>query len=205
VRRAAALPVLVAAAALGGCGGGGGTPAPTTTAAATPRSPFAGQPVLADSKAEDFALHDQNGKLIRLSAERGHVVALTFLYTQCRDVCPLIADHLGTAVATLTPAQRNDVRLIAVSVDPENDTPAAVKEFLRAHGLGPSFHYLIGTRAELAPVWQAYNVLSTRRNESVVDHSAPTLLIDRRGRPRVYFESDFTSRAVAHDLRVLLR
>jgi protein SCO1 len=198
------LAVAGLAALAAGCGGGGHAPA-ATTAAAAPRSAFDGQPVLAGSKAEDFALHDQNGELVRLSAERGHVVALTFLYTQCRDVCPLIADHLGTAVAALTPAQRNGVRLIAVSVDPDNDTAAAVKEFLHAHGLGPSFHYLIGTRAQLAPVWQAYNVLSTRRNESVVDHSAPTLLIDRRGRPRVYYASDFTPRAVSHDLRVLLR
>jgi cytochrome oxidase Cu insertion factor (SCO1/SenC/PrrC family) len=54
-------------------------------------------------------------------------------------------------------------------------------------------------------VWQAYNILATPRNEAIVDHSAPTLLIDRLGRPRLYYESDVSAAAVVHDLRRLLR
>jgi protein SCO1/2 len=196
----AAVLAAAAVALLAGCGGGDKTAAaPTTTAA-----PHGGHAVLADATAEDFALHDQNGRLVRLSAQRGHIVLLTFLYTSCRDVCPLIADHLKAATAAVGAAGR-DVRILAVSVDPAGDTPSAVRRFIRVHRLGSGFSYLTGTRTELQPVWQAYNVLAMRRNDEVVDHSAPTLLLDARGRPRIYYESNFSSTAVTHDLRRLLR
>jgi protein SCO1/2 len=196
--------VLAAAtiAILAGCGGGQmASPPSTSTGPAQVKG--AGHAVLPDATATDFALHDQRGRLVRLSAQRGHVVLLAFLYTRCRDVCPLIADHLQAATAALGAGGRN-VRILAVSVDPAGDTPGAVRRFIRVHRLGAGFSYLTGTRAELQPVWQAYNVLAIRRNDEVVDHSAPTLLLDARGRPRIYYDADFTARAVAHDVRRLL-
>jgi protein SCO1/2 len=195
---------LIVAALAAGCGGGKSS-APTTVTAASPSRPtFAGQPVLADAVAADFALRDQRGALIRLSAQRGRVVLLTFLYTHCRDVCPLIAEHLQSALTALGP-ERDRVRVLAVSVDPAGDTAKSVRAFVTEHRLGPQFSYLTGTRPQLQPVWQAYNVLSTPRNEQVVDHSAPTLLIDQKGRPRVYYDSSFTAAPIAHDVRLLLR
>jgi protein SCO1/2 len=95
--------------------------------------------------------------------------------------------------------------VLAVSVDPVGDTPESVHAFVAEHGLGPQFSYLTGTRPQLQPVWQAYNVLATPRNEQVVDHSAPTLLIDQKGRPRVYYDSSFTAAPIVHDVRLLLR
>lgn len=189
-----------AAAALAGCGGRASSPPATTRAGG---EAFAGQPVLPDSSAADFSLPDQRGRTVTLSGERGRIVLLTFLYTRCRDVCPTIADHLDQAVRSLG-RQRSRVRVIAVSVDPEHDTPGAVRAFMREHRLGSEFSYLTAPRARLQPVWQAYNVLATPRNSQVVDHSAPTLLLDARGRPRVYYESSFSAASVAHDLRRLL-
>src|SRR3954447_18089104 len=130
-----------------------------TSSAPQPASPFAGHPVIGGARETDFTLQDSHGTRIRLSAQRGRVVILTFLYTQCRDVCPLIATNLQGTLDDLG-ADRARVRVVAVSVDPENDTPSAVRAFVRAHRLGREFHYLLGTRPELAPVWQAYNVLS---------------------------------------------
>ncbi|MGZ4358406.1 MAG: SCO family protein [Gaiellaceae bacterium] len=154
--------------------------------------------------ATDFALHDQNGRLVQLSAERGKLVLLTFLYTQCPDVCPVIAANLNQALRELGP-RRSAVRVLAVSVDPVHDTPAAVRRYVSAHGLLPQFHYLIGSAGELKPVWQAYNLLVEVRSPERISHSAYVLLLDRRGRPRLYYPTTLSASDVVHDLGRLLR
>src|SRR5712692_2867790 len=175
IRTACALAAL--AAVCSGCGAPG-------RAARQPR--FEGRAVPSDTRAQDFALRDQNGRLIRLSEQRGRIVLLAFLYTHCTDVCPLIAKDLDGAVRSLGPRALS-VRVLAVSVDPLGDTPTLVRRFMRERRLGPEFHYLIGTRAQLAPVWQAYNVLVEGRPADKVVHSAPVFLIDRSGRPRLFY------------------
>ena len=103
--------------------------------------------------------------------ERGKLMLLTFLYTECHDVCPLVAGNLNTALRHLGPA-RKDVRVLAVSVDPVGDTRRAVRRFVSSHQLLPEFRYLIGSDAALRPVWEAYNVSSVRRKAGDVDHDA---------------------------------
>jgi protein SCO1/2 len=164
---------------------------------------FAGQAVTAGTTATDFTLADGEGRRVSLKAPRGGIVLLTFLYTQCRDVCPLVAQNLNTVLRRLGPRSR-EVRVLAVSVDPVHDTRVQVRRFTRRLRLRPEFSYLIGTERELQPVWQAYNVLAFRRNEGVVDHSAPILLIDRAGRPRVVYGSDAPAGAILGDVRRVL-
>ena len=153
--------------------------------------------------APDFALHDEDGRLVRLSAQRGHFVLLAFLYTHCQDVCPLIASNLNDALRELGPARRN-VRILAVSVDPKGDTRQAVRRFLSSRHALPQFRYLIGTREELAPVWQGYDVVVDPGDLDTVEHSAFEWLIDPRGTFRIGYESTVTSEQVLHDLRLLL-
>jgi protein SCO1 len=126
-------------------------------AAGGPGPPFAGPTLTHPAPPPDFALRDQYGHLVRLSALRGKVVLLTFLYTHCPDVCPLTANNLNSVLARLGPA-RADVRVLAVSVDPKGDTPTAVKAFIRSHRLRPQFHYLTGTEKVLRSIWRAYKV-----------------------------------------------
>jgi protein SCO1 len=163
-----------------------------------------GQPTLIRGVAADFRLRDQDGHRVTLAGERGRVVLLTFLYTSCPDICPITAAALGTAVRELGSAAQR-VRVLAVSVDPDNDTRANVRRFIARLKLPPEFRYLSGTRAQLQPVWQSYNVLVERRNLERVDHGIPIVAIDKRGRPRVYFSHTATPAAIAHDVRLLLR
>ena len=197
MRRAAL--IAAAAAVLAGCGGSKST-APTTTQA----SRFAGVELVKQSAAPDFALTDQAGRSIRLSAQRGRFVLVTFLYTNCPDVCPLIASNLNTALRELGQG-RSQVRVLAVSVDPKGDTPAAVRSYARTHRLLPQFHYLIGTAAELRRVWARYDVLAVARKPDLVDHVAYTVLVDREGKRRVVYDSQVKAQQVTHDLRVLLK
>ena len=183
---------------LAGCGGGSGG-----QAAAPPLSPFRGnelQPLLA---AKGFTLTDQDGKPVSLAAQRGKLVLVTFLYTHCPDVCPLIASNLNQALRELGP-RRADVRVLAVSVDPKGDTPAAVRTYVRQKRLLPQFRYLIGTRPQLRRAWRGWNVTAVDRSPDLVDHSAYTMLVDENGKDRVLYGSRVTAAQVVHDVRYLL-
>ena len=162
-----------------------------------------GTPVQRGTTVQDFALRDQNGKVVRLSRQHGHVVLLTFLYTECPDVCPLLATNLNAALRSLPRRERSGVRVIAVSVDPAHDTPRAARAFVRSHALLPQFHYLVGSRSDLMPIWQAYNLIVEVRNVERVEHSAYVLLIDRAGTPRLFYPPAVAPAAVVHDLRRL--
>ena len=94
---------------------------------------------------------DGTGQPRTLADFRGKVVLLTFLYTHCPDVCPLTALNLNTALG-LVGSQAKDVAVLAVSVDPLGDTPAAVRGFIRSHHLRAQFHYLMGSAPALEPV-----------------------------------------------------
>jgi protein SCO1 len=176
-----------------------------------------GPTISGNPPAPDFTLKDQNGQSVQLSALRGNVVALTFLYTNCPDVCPLIATKLGQADQQLG-ADHNNVALLAVTVDPTNDTPAAVQKFDAEHQLQQqaNWHYLLGTVAQLTPVWKSYFVgtdaasvpgapatqVSTPTPE-LVNHTAIIYLIDRHGNLREALDANFTVQDFVHDVRVL--
>jgi protein SCO1/2 len=178
-----------------------------TAASASARAPheaFVGGTIEQPQALPDFALRDQNGRLVELGRQRGKLVLLTFLYTHCPDVCPLTAQNLNLAVHSLGPAGR-DVRVLAVSVDPAGDTPKSVRKFVRDHRLSSRFHYLTGTAAQLSPILHAYNVTAVRHPGDDVDHTLYVLLVDRAGKGRVIFDATARPAAVAHDLRLLLR
>jgi protein SCO1 len=140
---------------------------------------------------------------VTLAGQRGRYVLVTFLYTHCPDVCPLIASNLNGAVRALG-AQGKNVRVLAISVDPKGDTPAAVRAYVKRMGLVPQFRYLIGSPAELKRAWAAWHVLSVRQSAGVIDHIAYTALVDPTGKERVLYGSAVHARDVVHDLRVLM-
>jgi protein SCO1 len=146
---------------------------------------------------QDFALRDQDGKAVRLSEFRGKPVVLTFMYSTCRDTCPLTAQQIKGAMDDLG----HDVPALAISVDPANDTPLNAKRFLVRQGLRGRMDFLLGTRAQLQPIWKAYGI---RPQGNGFEHSAYVLIIDRHGRQRVGWPVDkLTPEGLAHDLRAI--
>lgn len=144
------------------------------------------------------------GRTVSLSGLRGNVVALAFLYTRCPDICPLTAEQFRQAQQQLgTDADR--VRFVAVSVDPEGDTPASVRDFSASHRLERNWHYLIGPRQALAPVWSAYGVRSEPDPSGLVGHTDAIYLIDTKGNARVLLHTEDGAETLAKDLRLLLR
>lgn len=192
--------LLCAALVLAGCG----TSSARVEAPSAPASKFAGSELTPPRKAPPIALHDVHGRAVSLAAQRGRYVLVTFLYTHCPDVCPLIAENLNAALRRLG-ADRSRVRVLAVSVDPKGDTAAAVRAYERRMHLLPQFRYLLGTPAALHTVWNAWHVATLHPSPGVVDHVTYTALVDPKGSERVLYGSSVRAAQVLHDLRVLMR
>jgi protein SCO1/2 len=100
------------------------------------------------------------------------------------------------------------MQIVAVSVDPKGDTPKVVKEFLRARELTGKARWLLGTRAQLRPVWLAYNIEAKSLPEApaIIEHASLIYGIDATGHLRVgYPASPISPTAMAHDARILAR
>ena len=159
---------------------------------------------LGSTPAPDFLLKDQSGNTISLSQFKGKPVVLTFLYTHCPDVCPLTAEKIHTTMQSLGNNAQH-VAVIAVSMDPKGDTPAAVQNFASVHRLGEYFYYLIGTHNQLAPVWASYSVDAQAATSSgVVNHSSAIYVIDKQGNERALLDNGFSPGQLASDLKILL-
>lgn len=153
--------------------------------------------------APDFRLQDQFGKTIELSQLHGQPVVLTFFYTHCPDVCPLTAEKLH-AVQLQLGKDASQVTMLAVSIDPKGDTPASAQEFSQGHKLTSNWHYLLGTKEELSPVWNAYSVYAQPISATSSMHTQAIYIIDKQGRERVFLNEDFTTAQMTQNLKILV-
>lgn len=148
---------------------------------------------------EEFGLRDEAGRTVRLADMRGQPVVVTFLYTTCRDTCPLTAQQIRQALDDLG----HDVPVVAVSVDPANDTARRAQAFSLKQGLKGRMRWVLGTRAQLQRLWRAYGVAP---QTSSAEHSASTVLLDAGGRQRIGWPTDvLTPEGLAHDIAALER
>jgi protein SCO1/2 len=145
----------------------------------------------------DFALKDQDGKVATLDQYRGQPVILTFMYSTCKDTCPLTAQQIKGALDQVG----RDVPTLAISVDPANDTQLNARRFVNQQGLTKRMRFLLGDQAQLAPIWKAYGI---RPQGKAFDHSAYVVLVDAKGVQRVGWPVEkLTPEGLAHDLRLL--
>ena len=93
----------------------------------------------------EFGLRDEDGKVVTLAALRGKPVVVTFLYTTCKDTCPLTVDQIRGGLDELG----HDVPVIAVSVDPANDTAHAAKRFSSQRQMTGRMRWVLGDEAQL--------------------------------------------------------
>ncbi|HEY4278730.1 MAG TPA: SCO family protein [Conexibacter sp.] len=154
------------------------------------------------ARALDFRLTDQDGKHVTMRQFRGRDVVVTFMYSTCEDTCPLTAQQIRGALDDLG----HDVPVLAISVDPRDDTPFHVKRFLVREQMAGRMRYLTGTRAQLAPIWKAYGIQPqlTETSDPNAQHTASTVVVDGRGMQRLGFlTNELTPEGLAGDLRRL--
>ena len=201
VKRVGALALLVAALLAAGCGGDADEDAGNEVASVSTgggRRRLGRRGARGPGVVPDFALTDHEGKRVRLSDQRGKIVLLTFLYTQCPDICPLMADNLNAALLQLDPATAGR-RARSRSASTRSATRPRRCGYVKVHRLVPEFRYLIGSKRKLTKVWEKYEVQAIERDPDLIDHTGYALLIDRDGRGIVLYPSDFTSDEILTD------
>lgn len=148
----------------------------------------------AGARVPAFALRNQDGD--RVTGAQGTAV-YAFIYSHCRDTCPLEVQQIRGALDRLG----HDVPVVGVSVDPANDTPASAKAFLAKQFMTGRMDFLLGSRAELEPVWKAFGVAPQTKGR---EHSAGVVVVDGEGRQRVGFPaSQLTPEGLTADLKRL--
>lgn len=153
-----------------------------------------------------FRLRDQNGKLVTASGLRGKVVVLTFLETQCREACPIIAGELGRTWLLLTPTERARATFVAISVDPRDDTRESRLKFLARHHAQRAIRYLAGPLPGMRALWRRFYVLSSVESGSADTHSSPVRIYDGdlMWLASQHVGVDLSPANLAHDIRVAL-
>lgn len=131
-----------------------------------------------------FHLVDQSGTPVDQGLLRGRWSAVFFGYTYCPDVCPTTLAALGQAVSDLGP-DAGRFQVVFVTVDPERDTPAALKAYLASPTFPPDVRGLTGSPEQIAAVARAYHVYYQKVPQGSsysMDHTAVVYLMDAQGR-----------------------
>jgi cytochrome oxidase Cu insertion factor (SCO1/SenC/PrrC family) len=131
-----------------------------------------------------FVLSDPDGRRVALADFRGKLVLLYFGYATCPDVCPTDLGIIAQALRDLGDAG-GEVQPVFVTLDPERDTPAVLREYVAA--FHPRLVALTGTEGEIRRVATDYKVFFEKvpmpgTKTYLIDHTAYTFLLDREGR-----------------------
>ncbi|MDO9080741.1 MAG: SCO family protein [Desulfuromonadales bacterium] len=106
----------------------------------------------------DVTLVNQNGDKVRLKSllEIDQPVVVNFIYGTCTTICPVLsAGYLNLQRKVI--AGNGQVRLISITIDPENDTPLIMKEYLQRYRAQPGWDFLTGSRADINTVMRAFD------------------------------------------------
>jgi protein SCO1/2 len=157
--------------------------------------------------APPFALTTAEGAPLALADLRGKVVAVTFIYATCTDTCPLLTTKLVGLSQRLGKDAAAKVVFVAITVDPERDTPEVLRHYAQAHRANvPGWAFLTGTPAEIQDVTRRFGVFARKTSRGDVDHTFLTSLVDREGALRVqYMGVRFDPGEMLRDLRALIR
>jgi protein SCO1/2 len=149
----------------------------------------------------DVTLVRDDGTTVALTKEMndGRPVVLAFIYTSCTTVCPLTSQTLAQVQSKLG-AARNGVHLMSISIDPEQDTPARLRDYARTFKAGPEWQHYTGTLIASQAAQSAFGVY--RGNK--MDHSPALLVRATPGAPWVRIDGFATAEQVLAELPGLL-
>jgi cytochrome oxidase Cu insertion factor (SCO1/SenC/PrrC family) len=170
--------------------------------------PFPAEELRTAYEAPQFALTNQLRETVSLAEFQGNVVILTAVYASCPHTCPVILSQTKAAIAELSPEEREDLRVIAVTMDPENDSPDVLGELAKNHGMPSTLYHLVtGDPADVEPLLDRMQIARQRDPETgIISHANLFLLIDREGRIAYRLGlGDRQQRWLTSALRVLLR
>jgi protein SCO1/2 len=157
---------------------------------------------------KDFSLLDPDGNVRTLADFKGKVVVMFFGYTQCPDICPTTLTEMQQVMSLLGP-KSDKVQVLFVTVDPERDTAAILKQYVpsfdtRFLGLRPADEAAL---EKVAKDYKTYykKVPGKSAGSYTMDHTAGSYAFDPEGRLRLYIKHAQGPEALAHDLKELMK
>lgn len=149
----------------------------------------------------DVKLVDADGSGVPLRSElaqQDKPVILNFIFTTCGAVCPVMSATFSQVQAALGP-QRDAVRMLSISIDPEEDTPAALKVYAGKYGAGPQWRMLTGSLADSIAVQRAFGVYRGDK----MNHQPATFLRAAPGQPWVRLDGFASADDILREVRQL--
>ncbi len=142
-----------------------------------------------------------DGRSIDLKSELddGRAVIMTFIYTTCTSICPVITQTLQQVQDKLGP-QITHVHLVSITIDPENDTPTRLREYAAKFGAGPEWQYYTGTVDASIAAQKAFNVY----RDDKMDHNPVVLLRAAPGKPWLRVDGFSTADELLHSYHDLI-
>jgi protein SCO1/2 len=134
-----------------------------------------------------FSFVDQHGRSTTAEDLRGHVWIADFVFTRCTTICPLITAKMALLQRRL---QSSDLRFVSFSVDPEHDTPEALKRYAAGWRAGESRWILLSTTPAALASLASGMYVSVKPGENDILHTNLFFLVDEQGRVRGIYESD---------------
>jgi protein SCO1/2 len=143
-------------------------------------------PVMGEAPA--FDLISQDGDRVTLADFRGKVLAVTFIFTNCPDICPTLTLNMAQVQEMLGAEFSKTIAFASITIDPERDTPEVLKQYAEAFGANlDGWAFLTGDPAALKRVSRGYGVFAEKATGGGVDHTLLTSIVDKRGVLRVQY------------------
>jgi protein SCO1/2 len=132
----------------------------------------------------EFTLVDQDGRMVTDAHFRGKWLLVYFGYTHCPDACPTALNDMAEALDRLDPARREKVQVLFITVDPQRDTPAVMKDYVGAFE-GANIVGLTGTLEQVTATEAAYRIRARRYDRAdgdyAMSHAATIDIMDPDG------------------------
>jgi protein SCO1/2 len=132
----------------------------------------------------DFALYDQDARVVQSARFRGKQIMLNFIYTRCpvATMCPASTAKMMLTQKLAREAGVKNLELVSISFEPEYDTPGVLKEYATVRGIDTSnFSFLTGPETAIRDLLAQFGVIAEFK-DGVAQHTLATLLIDENGK-----------------------
>ena len=134
---------------------------------------------VASLKGSSFSLKDVNNNIVTEKSFEGPLTAIFFGFTNCPDVCPMTLNKLDLVLDRLDKKKKNKLKVFFISVDPERDTPKAIKDYLSS--FDNKFVGITGESEKIFLLYKSWGIISQKifleNGEYNIDHSSPVILL----------------------------
>lgn len=149
-----------------------------------------------------MSLKDQAGALVTAQSLKGRPTVVTFMDMTCTQECPIQAQLLNQTALFMGTKNASQVNWVVVSVNPSN-TPADANSFMEKNKVSIPVKVLLGSQAQLKPVWDAYHIW-VQPTPTDVNHTVALFIVDKTGQERMVFIDGFDPKSLSQDLTALL-